>query len=134
MKIDKETIARVCHEVNRVWQKEIGEDVSPEWALAPQWQKDSAMKGVDFHFQEKRQGDVESHNSWMKEKLENGWRYGHRKDENDKTHPCLLPFEYLPLEQKIKDSLFASVVQSLAQIYFRDNPKPDAYLVTKDNR
>ena len=36
------------------------------------------------------------HARWMSEKLAKGWRYGPDKDENNKTHLCLVPWDQLP--------------------------------------
>lgn len=36
------------------------------------------------------------HQNWMKERLEQGWRYGTSVSLKDKTHPLLRPWEELP--------------------------------------
>src|SRR5690606_2016961 len=51
----------------------------------------------------------QSHALWMKHKLAEGWRYGPVKDEEHKEHPCLVPYEQLPLNQRTKDWLFAAI-------------------------
>jgi hypothetical protein len=48
----------------------------------------------------------------MKQKLEEGWKYGEIKDVEKKEHPCMVPYEELDLNQKAKDSLFIAVVRS----------------------
>jgi hypothetical protein len=53
----------------------------------------------------------ESHENWMKEKEDNGWVYGNEKNAEKKTHPCLIPYDNLPKEQKTKDYLFSAIVQ-----------------------
>jgi hypothetical protein len=106
-------IARVAHEINRAYCLALGDDSQVAWELSPSWQVESAINGVIFHLENPNAGPDASHNNWMKEKLENGWRLGHVKDENEKTHPCILPFEDLPKEQQAKDHLFRQVVHSL---------------------
>jgi len=32
------------------------------------------------------------------------------------THPCMMPFDSLPPEQKLKDYLFAEIVRSLTAL------------------
>jgi hypothetical protein len=49
----------------------------------------------------------------MKEKVDLGWVYGEVKDAEKKTHPCILPYDELPLQQRTKDYLFKQVVDSL---------------------
>jgi hypothetical protein len=108
-------IAQVAHEVNKAYCEAIGDNSQTSWGEAPAWQKESALLGVMFHVENPNAGPEASHNSWLKEKLENGWRLGHVKDANEKTHPCILPFQDLPKEQQAKDFLFRQVVHSLKQ-------------------
>ena len=105
-------IARVCHEVNRAYCEALGDMSQPTWHDAPQWQKDSAMLGVTLHI-ENDVGPEASHESWMAQKLADGWAFGEIKDPVAKTHPCILPFEHLPMAQQAKDFIFRAVVHSL---------------------
>lgn len=108
------SIARVTHEVNRAYCAAIGEK-QPAWNDAPQWQKDSAYAGVEFHLKNPHAGPTASHENWMKQKLADGWRYGEVKDESAKTHPCMVPFGGLPQKQQAKDYLFRAIVHALAR-------------------
>lgn len=110
-----EAIARTCHEVNRVWCEFNGDSSQKPWELAPDWQKESAIKGVQFVLENPDAGDAASHESWSREKRAAGWAYGLVKDEEAKTHPCLVPFADLPPEQQFKDRLFRTVVLALAE-------------------
>ena len=106
--ITLEDVAKLCHEVNRAYCKSIGDDSQPAWEDAPQWQKDSAIAGVKFHWQTDRKPS-ESHESWMAQKLADGWKYGPVKDAEKKEHPCIVPYDQLPKEQQTKDYLFKAV-------------------------
>ena len=118
-----EMIAQVCHEVNRAYCQALGDFSQPEWKDAPEWQKESARKDVDLHMMGDF-GPEASHLSWMQQKLDDGWKYGPVKDPEKKEHPCIMPFEYLPVEQKAKDFLFRQVVHSLkTRISLNDNAK-----------
>lgn len=105
-------IAKTCHEVNRAYCKSIGDNSQPKWEDAPDWQKDSAIKGVKYHLENPDSEPCDSHNSWLAEKIENGWVYGPVKDPEEKEHPCMVPYDELPKEQQAKDLLFLSVVRS----------------------
>jgi folate-binding Fe-S cluster repair protein YgfZ len=107
-------IARVCHEVNRTYCQALGDDSQPIWEDAPAWQKESALKGVNLHADTPNAGAEASHESWMAEKIENGWVYGEEKDPEAKTHPCMVPFEQLPSDQQAKDFIFMGVVHALS--------------------
>jgi hypothetical protein len=111
MKIEQ--IAKVAHEINKAYCEALGDNSQTSWEDAPQWQKESAVLGVMFHMDNPYAGPDASHNSWMKQKLEDGWVYGPTKDAEKKQHPCIVPFETLPTEQKAKDFLFRQVVHSL---------------------
>src|SRR5262245_3207520 len=98
-----ERIARVCHAVNRAYCEAMGDWTLPAWEDAPAWMRESARKGVEFHFDHPDAAPSASHEAWMNHKLAEGWRYGEEKDPEAKTHPCLVPFDLLPLTQQAKD-------------------------------
>lgn len=105
-------IAKTCHEVNRAYCQFLGDHSQPEWAEAPQWQRDSAIAGVHQLFAQPDATPQFMHECWRKRKLAEGWTYGFEKDAEKKTHPALMPFEQLPKDQQAKDWLFAAVVRS----------------------
>ena len=104
-----EVIAQLCHEVNKAYCESLGDLSQPKWNDAPEWQKESAINGVKYHFNTNPTKPEDSHNSWLKEKLENGWKYGRVKDPDKKEHPCCVPYEKLPKEQKAKDYIFKAI-------------------------
>ena len=112
--MNTEMIARVCHEVNRAYCQALGDMSQPAWEDAPMWQRDSARLGVKLHT-EKNVGPEASHESWMAQKVAEGWVYGAVKDPEAKTHPCIVPFDMLPREQQAKDFIFRAVVHALRQ-------------------
>ncbi len=115
MKLTVEQIAMVCHEANRAYCNSIGDYSQPTWENAPDWQKKSAMTGVQYHLDNPNSEACDSHNSWLKEKEQDGWKYGEIKDPEKKEHPCFLPYDQLPVEQQKKDYLFLAIVRALAE-------------------
>jgi hypothetical protein len=106
-------IAVVCHQANKAWC-EANEDYSQkDWEQAEDWQRDSAIKGVEFAIANPDAGDSAQHNAWSADKVAGGWVYGEVKDPVKKTHPSLVPFEQLPEFQQKKDRLFRAIVNSL---------------------
>jgi hypothetical protein len=113
MKGSIEQIARVAHEVNRAYCLALGDASQAAWEDAPQWQKDSAINGVKFHLAHPGAGPDHSHVEWLKEKEAAGWKYGPVKDAEKKEHPCFVPYDALPVDQKAKDYLFRGVVHAI---------------------
>lgn len=111
-----EQIAQVCHEANRAYCVTIGDMSQIAWDNAPAWQQESAVDGVRFHLANPRAGPAASHYNWSRDKFATGWKHGPVKDATQKTHPQLVPYEDLPVEQRRKDLLFAAVVRALATI------------------
>jgi RyR domain len=109
-----EQIARVAHEVNRAYCQALGDNSQPAWEDAPDWQRSSARNGVEFHIANPGAGPDHSHNAWLAEKTATGWKYGPTKDPEAKLHPCFVPYEMLPADQKAKDYLFRAIVHALA--------------------
>ncbi len=107
-------IAKTCHEVNRALCSALGDDSQVPWADAPEWQRKSAVDGVVACL---RGGDdytpEKSHANWLEGKVLDGWKWGPVKDAEAKTHPCMVPYDQLPEEQRLKDSLFVAIVQHL---------------------
>ena len=108
-----EQIAKVTHDINKAYCEALGDMSQKGWDFAPEWQKESAARGVEFHIANPSAPPSASHDSWMKQKLDDGWVYGQEKNEVLKTHPCIVPYEQLPIEQQAKDYLFRQTVHSL---------------------
>ena len=43
------------------------------------------------------------HEVWAKSRMDQGWTYGPARDDERKIHPCLVPYEELPEEEKDYD-------------------------------
>lgn len=106
-------IGRVAHEVNRAYCASIGDHSQPAWEDAPQWQKESAIAGADFHLANPAATPENSHESWLAQKQADGWKYGSVKDPEKKEHPCFVPYLELPPEQRSKDYIFRAVIHAL---------------------
>jgi hypothetical protein len=117
MKLTVEEIANVAHQINKAYCAAIGDLSQPEWELAPDWQRQSAINGVKAHIDSGlTMLPEDSHISWMKQKESEGWIYGEVKDAEKKTHPCMVPYQALSIEQRTKDYLFREVVHTLVKL------------------
>jgi hypothetical protein len=109
----KLAIAEACHEANKALCEAYGDTSQAHWKNAPQWQRDSALNGVDFCIDHPDAPPSANHDSWMAEKLAAGWVHGAVKDPEAKTHPCIVAYGQLPPEQKAKDYVFKAIVGAL---------------------
>lgn len=107
-----ENVAKICHATNKAYCETIEDFSQPDWDKAPQWQKESAINGVKFHINNENTTPADSHKSWLKEKTEQGWKYGEIKDPEKKEHPCFTAYENLPKSQQVKDYLFKGICDS----------------------
>ena len=108
-----ETIAKVCHDANKSFCEAIGDNSQKSWEEAEQWQRDSAIKGVGFRRENPNAPHSAQHDAWMQDKINDGWVHGELKDAEKKTHPCLVPYDQLPVHQQKKDALFQAIVDAL---------------------
>ncbi|HET9983620.1 MAG TPA: RyR domain-containing protein [Longimicrobiales bacterium] len=65
------------------------------------------------------------HETWARGRLEEGWRYGPRRDDEAKTHPCLVPYAELSESEKEYDRRTAlEAIRATLALGFRIVP-PD---------
>ena len=43
------------------------------------------------------------HDIWAENRIAQGWTYGEKRDDEKKQHPCLVPYEDLPEDEKLYD-------------------------------
>ncbi len=103
-------IARIAHEANRAYCQTIGDNSQVAWDVASPWQQDSIVNGVSFILGNPSSTPEDCHNEWCQHKTATGWTHGPVKDQQKKQHPCLLPYDQLPPEQRVKDSLILAVI------------------------
>jgi hypothetical protein len=112
-KLVQDRAAYAAHEANRVLCLALGDTSQPKWADAPEWQKVSAIKGVQMIATNPSTTPEQSHEGWLEEKRATGWKYGPVKNPETKEHPCFIPYEGLPENQRLKDEMFGLVVRAV---------------------
>ena len=108
-------VARIVHETNRAFCAVLGDFSQPLWSDAPDWQKESAIAGVQGVLWDPETTPEKSHELWFNHKVEEGWSWGPTKDPEKKKHPCMVSYDQLPEERRIKDELFLAIVHVLAR-------------------
>ncbi|MDR1780781.1 MAG: Ryanodine receptor Ryr [Tannerella sp.] len=43
------------------------------------------------------------HDTWARQRIADGWRYGTKRDDEQKLHPCLVPYDALPDSEREYD-------------------------------
>ena len=60
------------------------------------------------------------HEVWAETRIRQGWRYGRQRDDEKKTHPCLVPYSELPEEEKEYDrNTSVSTLKLITKLGFR---------------
>lgn len=103
--------AQLIHEINNT----INRVFKPDWPIyswdeAPQEMKDSTYRGIRYALENTDATGEDQHNAWMAERTQQGWVYGPVKNEETKEHPCLVPYDQLPIEDRLKDHTFRTIV------------------------
>lgn len=114
--MNRDQLARAAHEINRAYCAALGDATQSAWEDAQDWQQASALAGVDMHLANPKATPEDSHASWLAQKEADGWKFGPIKDAEKKEHPCFMPYDQLPAEQKAKDYLFRAVVHTLKDV------------------
>jgi len=110
-----ETVAKTVHEVNRGYCAALGDDSQVPWKDAPEWQKRSAIAGVMAILTGEVTTPEDLHVGWFEQKSREGWRYGPIKSPERKEHPCMVPYNDLPVTQRAKDHIFFTLVRSMME-------------------
>jgi RyR domain len=61
-----------------------------------------------------------AHEIWARQRLADGWSYGSRRDDVQKQHPCLIPYEDLPESEKVYDRNAAiQTLKAILALHYR---------------
>lgn len=107
------SIAIICHQANKAYCENQGDNSQKDWDEAEEWQRVSAVKGVEFRLANPNASQSAQHDAWKQEKLADGWVYGTIKNPVTKEHPCIVDYSELPIAERKKDALFQAVVDAL---------------------
>lgn len=66
-----------------------------------------------------------THEVWASQRIRDGWRWGPKRDDAHKEHPCLIPYGELPDSEKEYDRLAAEeTIKVLLALGYRIEPPP----------
>jgi hypothetical protein len=65
-----------------------------------------------------------AHEMWSQKRLEDGWVYGPKRDDDKKTHPSLVPYEQLSESEKSYDrALVNEALKSILSLGYKIEKK-----------
>ena len=104
-----EQLSELVHETLSRYRVLIGETAHPSWTEAGDDMRSSTRKNVTAHLDALASGRPlaasHSHDKWMEERKGAGWVYGVPRDNAMKIHPSLVPYEQLPMNERLKDHI-----------------------------
>ena len=114
--LDVAQIAKVAHEANRAYCQTNGDLTHKSWEEISQERRDGLIKGVLYRLNNPGASVEATHEAWRKQMTDDGWVFGAKKDNEAKTHPCLVPYEQLAVHHQLKDTLFGMIVNSFLAV------------------
>ena len=115
MALDEQTqqlAAKVNHEVNVALANFYGDDPKTPWDKLTEDEKHHCFVSVKAISDNPKITPSEIHEIWMKDRLEDGRRYGPVLDHVKKTSPCITNYIELSDKDKMKDHLFIAIVKA----------------------
>lgn len=106
-------IARVAHEAVRGYREAIGDPSVAPWQYAEPSEKALAAQIVVTLIRARWKEPQKLHEEFVEDMKLQGWVHGEVTDPAKKTHAMLVPFDQLPEQQRIEDSLFRAVTLAL---------------------
>lgn len=71
-----------------------------------------------------------AHDLWAQERLRQGWHFGEKRDDAQKEHPCLVPYDVLPDSEKEFDRKTAvGSLKAILALGYRIDPSGTAFTV-----
>ena len=119
MKVSKEFVhsaARLAHAANRAYCESLADYSVKPWDQLSDDEHDRIVDGVWYIVENPAAGPSSLHSNWLNYMIADGWKYGDVKDPRLKTHPCMVTFDELPLEQQSKDHIFRAIVLELMRV------------------
>ncbi len=104
-------LAEACHEATKVISEQILSEEKKEWKLIDSATKARLINAVQRAIDKKITDPSVAHADWMADMVKQGWVYGEKLDETEKTHPCLVPYDQLPTGQQTKDHIYLSILK-----------------------
>lgn len=106
-------LARVSHEIVRGYREAIGDGTCPPWVQTTKDERMAAAQQVVTVLKFPALTAAELHSGFVDTMRDRGWTFGEVMDEEKKTHPLLVDYDQLPLQNRIEDALFCNTIRAI---------------------
>ncbi len=103
-------IARICHEVARIFCKYQGDPDTRHWDTILEIERESYIQGIIYILSNPDSTPRAMHANWYADKKADGWCYGDILNTKEKTHPFLVSWQSLHPDQKTVDAFVLAIV------------------------
>jgi len=88
----------------------------PLWDDLPEDNRIAAFNLTAYTYDHPDITDKELHDEWVKTKLNDGWKYGIKLDNDKKENPNIVEYENIPLHFRISSNIFRNVILSSSKL------------------
>lgn len=110
-----ELAAKTAHSVVQCVNRKFGCKELPAWEQTLTWYRASMVKHVEYIVYHNYKPS-KIHDKWVKRKIGLGWKYGLVLDKDKKTHPLLISYTGLPVEERMKLDMIKAAVMPFRKI------------------
>lgn len=94
----------------KVFGEQVLNESKQDWDTLSSDVQHRFMNAVKNCIDRKIENPTVVHGEWLLDMTKQGWIYGEEYSEQQKTHPCMRPYEELETGQQTKDQIYIAVL------------------------
>jgi RyR domain len=114
-KMTRQHLAKVAYEAMRAYNQTLGVYSEKPWDQLAEPEQNAHVQRVAYRLDNPGAPDAALHDQWVMQMFWAGWRWGEVRNQQDRTHPELMPFTTLPEVDQYREKLFAAIVRAMAE-------------------
>jgi len=108
-------IAKIAHEIRSVSIGLFKGKPTIAWDDLNEGVKNYILREVHYWLKNPSASASDSHNEWLRCKTEEGWSFGEENDHENKKHPSIVPYDQIPIQEKMANELIMKTVRLLSE-------------------